>query len=117
MLVDHQSHFHPPGYFEELLRRTGYPRVSRDGDGYALHVSEQFTERFSRAHVDLETHLSDMDKYGVDLAVVSPTAIGEALGLDRSEAVDTLEMVNELMARTQREVPERFKALAVLPVA
>jgi aminocarboxymuconate-semialdehyde decarboxylase len=117
MIVDHQAHFHPPEFFELLLERTEHPFATRIDDGYLLHFSPELSQPFTRAHLDLDHHIADMDRHGVDVAVMSPVGIGEAPNMSRRDAVEGLDKLNGMMANAERAHRDRVRALAVLPVA
>src|SRR5262245_40933765 len=58
-----------------------------------------------------------MDAHGIDVAVKSANLIGDVDGMEISAARESLELVNEEMARAQREHPDRIVGTAMLPMA
>lgn len=116
MVIDHQAHWHPPEYLDSLVGRRGFPRAERRDGGYVLETAEGESWLMTPRHIDLEVHLADMDANGVDAMVSSPSLIGELMGMRGSEVHEAADRLNELTARAQREHPERFIGLAVLPM-
>jgi predicted TIM-barrel fold metal-dependent hydrolase len=118
MVVDHQSHWYPPAYFESLLGRSGYPRAEHgDEGGFRLETGSGRPWDVPASFVDLEQQVRDMDENGVDVMVLSPGAFGgDTRGFDRDEAIATMRLLNGEMARAQRLHPERMVGLAVLPM-
>jgi predicted TIM-barrel fold metal-dependent hydrolase len=116
MIVDHQAHWHPRAYLEWLRRRDGHPLVTREGDGFHLETAGGDTYRFGPAHVELELQLADMDANGIDVMVSSPSIIGEFADLGGADLAEAAERLNQATADAQREHPDRFVGLAVLPL-
>jgi 2,3-dihydroxybenzoate decarboxylase len=72
---------------------------------------------FTRRLLDLEDErLRNMDEAGIELAILSLNAPGVQRILDRDEALETARKANEAMARAVKKHPQRYAALAALPM-
>ena len=96
--VNVHHHIAPPGY------------VSALADMGVTEVGGRPLPRW-----DLEEHLSLMDRYGIRAAILSISSPGVYLG-DPAFARDLSRQCNEFMAGLVSEHPERFGALAALPL-
>jgi len=100
MIID--THFHAfPGKYLELV-----PEVSKNdvrGVGFRAF--------------DRQEYLDVMDKYGIDMGVLSCTAgkVIEERG-DRSRALGLCRLINDSFAEAHARYPQRFKAFARLPM-
>jgi 2,3-dihydroxybenzoate decarboxylase len=65
---------------------------------------------------DWTQRLEDMDRFGVELAVLSVTQPGVQGICDSVEAVDTARRLNDQLAEFVSRRPERFAAFATLPL-
>lgn len=116
MIADYQCHWYPGDYLETLLGRTARPRTERTENGYlyegATDTSRALVPRFWR----LEDHLASIKEHGIDVMVCSPNLIGEVTDLPTAEAVAITTELNERFAQAQRDHPESFVGLAMLPM-
>jgi 2,3-dihydroxybenzoate decarboxylase len=80
--------------------------VSRD---FGRHVAERLPD-FT------ELRLPEMDRYGVDMQVLSHTAPGIQAGLGTGDAVDAARFANDYLAKVVTEHPTRFAGFAALPM-
>jgi len=64
---------------------------------------------------DLEANLAFMDRHGIETAMLSVSAPGVFFG-DRGLAKELARTCNEYLSELMREHPQRFGALAVLPL-
>jgi aminocarboxymuconate-semialdehyde decarboxylase len=116
-IVDFHNHFYPPEYVEALKAagaasavkvtydESGNPRVHYPGD-YNVLVP---------GHRDIEFRQRVLDEHGVHMQVLSFTTPGVHVET-ALRAVEWARMVNDAFARTVRERPDRFTALATLPL-
>jgi 2,3-dihydroxybenzoate decarboxylase len=78
--------------------------------------SGQFDD-FTRQILDLEDErLGHMDATGIELAILSLNAPGVQRILDPVEAMDVAQKANDRMAEAVRTHPDRYAALAALPM-
>jgi aminocarboxymuconate-semialdehyde decarboxylase len=99
MIID--THFHAfPGKFLELM-----PEQSRsDVRGVGFHA------------FDHQEYLEVMDRYGVDVGVLSNTGGRIEQGGDRARAAELCRIINDAFAEAHAKHPKRFKAFARLPM-
>ena len=119
MVIDYQSHWYSRRYLESIVGRRAYPRAERTAEGgYVVALRPGgYTSPIARNYVELELQLADMEANGIDAAVKSANLIGDVDGMEPSAARETVELVNEEMARAQREHPDRIIGTAMLPMA
>lgn len=117
MIVDYQGHWYPDSYFASILDRKGYPRTERRAEGgYWLDNAPNERWIVPPLHTDLDAHFKSMDDAGIDITVSSPNMVCDVGWLDPIEARDTVQLANDETARVQREHPDRFVGLAMLPM-
>lgn len=99
MIID--THFHAfPGKYLELV-----PEVSRnDVRGAGFHPFNH------------QQYLDVMDKYGIDIGVLSCTSGGIERGSDRARAMELCKILNDAFAEAHAKHPRRFAAFARLPM-
>ena len=72
---------------------------------------------FTRRLADLGSErLGEMDKTGIEFALLSLNAPGVQRILERDEGIDTARKANDAMARAVAAHPDRYAALAALPM-
>ena len=116
MVVDYQTHWYPVAYLDSILGRSAYPHTERVGDSYGYEGRMGDRRVLDARFFDLELQLADMDEHGIDVMVCSPNLVGEVTALPLVEARETAQLLNEEMARAQRELPSRFVGVAMLPM-
>jgi predicted TIM-barrel fold metal-dependent hydrolase len=99
MIID--THFHAfPGKYLELV-----PEQSRnDPRGTGFHA------------FDHREYLNVMDKYGIDIGVLSNTGGRIEQGGDKARALELCKILNDSFAEAHAKHPRRFKAFARLPM-
>ena len=65
---------------------------------------------------DLGIRMSQLDRLGIDIQVLSPNPLTFLHGIEPAIAVDFCQRHNHLMARTVAEIPDRLIGLAALPM-
>jgi aminocarboxymuconate-semialdehyde decarboxylase len=115
LVVDFHNHFYPKAYIDELRREKGYAAVSKDDHGRLLiHYTGDYNVVVG-GHIDLSERLRAMDKYGVDMQVLTLTTPGvEREAPERG--IKLARMSNDEYAEIQEKYPDRFTALATLPL-
>jgi predicted TIM-barrel fold metal-dependent hydrolase len=74
-------------------------------------------DKFTRQLLDLgDERLGNMDRTGIELALLSLNAPGVQRILDRDEAIATARKANDAMAGAVKRHPTRYAALAALPM-
>ena len=98
MIID--THFHAfPGKFLELV-----PEAQNDVRGVGFHA------------FDHSEYLETMDRYGIDIGVLSNTGGRIERGGDRQRALELCKILNDSFAEAHAKHPSRFMAFARLPM-
>jgi aminocarboxymuconate-semialdehyde decarboxylase len=115
MVIDFHTHFYPETYLEDLAREPGAARVSRDETGrWVVHYAGDYNI-VADGHISVEARLRDMDAAGMDLAVLSFTTPGVHVEAP-ARGIRLARLVNDAYAALVRAHPDRFSALATLPL-
>jgi predicted TIM-barrel fold metal-dependent hydrolase len=110
--IDCQSHLFSEDFLRLLEKRTTSPYVYRkDGERYV--VVGEWRRRLMPRHTDAAAKIADMDKHGIGKAAISINDPGPELFGKDSPAMAVL--LNDFIAATAKQFPERFFGLAVLP--
>jgi aminocarboxymuconate-semialdehyde decarboxylase len=120
VIVDHQTHWYPQVYLDEIAGRRQFPRTTPRSDGrYLYEMGEdpgawrfEIRSRF----YDIDEQIADMDAAGIDVAVINTNMAGEVDRLELPEARETIALLNEEVARVQRRFPGRIAGLCMLPM-
>jgi aminocarboxymuconate-semialdehyde decarboxylase len=117
-VIDVQAHVVPRVYLERLDGRSGLPRVERDADSGQcwIHNGPGLRTPVTPAMVDLETRLAEMDAAGVDVELLSTTLPGVEMFQDAAFGVELARAANDELAAIVRAAPDRFLAMAALPL-
>jgi aminocarboxymuconate-semialdehyde decarboxylase len=111
-IVDIHCHFYPKEYLA-LLQRI----LANDSTPWARSVQAVQTALVLREPrmTDISAHLDDMDRFGVDVQVLS-LSIPHAYFDSEAESVEAARIVNDALAELCARYPTRFKGLALLPL-
>jgi len=116
LIFDTHAHFYGETLFRHLAARDAVPRVEREGSRRFMVTP---TSRFELAggFVSLDERLDWMDAQGIDRQLITfPGALGPDV-LPIGEARALVHDVNDELAATCGAHPDRFSALAGLPLA
>ncbi len=116
MIVDVHTHFFPPGYLDALQRGPEPYAIGRDAEGrtiLTLHGARIVT--MTHAMTAPERRLGDMERLGVDRQIVSVTTPNVYFG-PAARRSDLARMANDGLAELTRRYPEKFAALASVPL-
>jgi len=115
LIIDFHSHFYPKAYLDELKTGKGYASVERDPQGRLLvHYTGDYNIIVG-SHTNLEDRLNAMDKHGIDIQVLTLTTPG----VEREEpkrGVRLAQLANDEFGQIAEKHPDRFTALATLPL-
>ena len=99
MIIDTHFHAFPPGFLERL------PHVSKnDPRGVGFH---DFT---------YGEYINHLDRYGIDIGVLSNPAGAIEVGFDRKRALDLTMLCNDAYAEYSYKYPNRLKWFARIPM-
>lgn len=112
-VIDMHTHFLPTAVAQALVRSEGFPRLERhDGAGY-IHYGPGSGHALLPAMESIELRLEDMDRQGIDYAILSITVPGVD-GLPAEDGAAVARSANDQLADIVSGHPDRFAALAVL---
>ncbi len=115
MVVDTQCHWFSPTLLDAHIDIDVYPRVRRDGDGYAFEVAPGRYAPWGPSFTDLELQLEMFAAAGVDAIVSSSASFGDVDRLESGRALEVALAVNEERAAAEAKYGGRFYGLATLP--
>jgi aminocarboxymuconate-semialdehyde decarboxylase len=113
--IDFHNHFYPRAYLDELGKGRGYAIVERDAHGRLLIHYEGDYNIVVGPHIDLEARLEDMNRCGIDMQVLTLTTPSvERESPERG--IRLAELANDGFGEIVERHPDRFTALAALPL-
>lgn len=116
--VDVHTHAISPD-LPDLASQSAYghwPSVVRTGETTGdIYVGDRHFRAIDDRCWSVPRRLTDMDKAGVDLQVISPIPITFRYGAPAAEAAVLARAQNDFFARLVAEEPERFRALGAVP--
>jgi predicted TIM-barrel fold metal-dependent hydrolase len=115
VLIDCQNHVFPREYVELLGRNPHPPQGSETGgDGFAITYGDVQQFRVTHAMYDPALKLRDMDRCGIEVALLSVNMPGPCLLAD-DLAPTGARVINDYISDLTRRHPDRFAGLASLP--
>lgn len=115
-VIDVHTHMFSKEYFD-ILMDEGAPRYSRqkgaDGRDEIYSQGARFLTP-QPGHFDYDIRLKAMDEAGVDMAIVTLTAPNCYFGTPQT-SLRAAQVVNDDMARAQKEYPDRIRWMVSLP--
>jgi len=115
MNIDFHNHFYPDAYIQELKREEGYASVSTDDHGRLLiHYTGDYNVVVG-PHIDIEHRLRDMDRNDIDMQVLTLTTPGVERETPE-RGIRLAKLTNDGFAEIIEKYPDRFTALATLPL-
>lgn len=115
MRIDCQSHVFPPAYAELLTRNRGRLQTTGGDGSYLINYWDVQRFALNLADYSIERKLQDMDAAGIDMSVLSVNIPSPDL-LDPELALEGARICNEYLAEVCRRHPDRFVAIASLPL-
>ncbi len=117
MPIDFHCHWLPEAMADLLRARTSAPMITARADGGEDLVSMFRPIPAEEAIETVDDKLAIMDRNGVRHGVLSLTPVMGIEGLDIEDALPLARAVNDAAAAACALHPDRFSALATLPVA
>jgi predicted TIM-barrel fold metal-dependent hydrolase len=116
-MIDMHAHWKPAEVADALRARTKEPRISRDQAGVEVLMSRMGAQPLAGAFDDVDTHLAQMDRLGVEKSVLS--LLGTFCWIE-SQPVETAlplcRRVNDGFSAICEKHSGRFAAFAALPL-
>lgn len=114
-VIDFHNHFYPPSYLEAVRRGPSAVEVTEDLEGNpVLHYPGDYNTAV-REHRDIGYRQEVIEQAGVDLQVLSLTTPGTQVE-EPARAAALARLVNDTFHNIIRARPDRFTALATLPL-
>jgi len=114
-IIDFHNHFYPPEYIEALETNPGNIKVTYDdANNPLLHYPGDYNILVP-GHRDIGYRAQVLEKEGIDKQVITFYTPGTHIE-SPGRAVHLAQMVNDSFARIVHERPDRFAALATLPL-
>lgn len=118
-VIDIEAHAQAPEYVKELLRFEGYPRYGHDSQGrfiwYQSATKFEVRENLLPKLQDVKTRLEDMDKSGVGIQIVSPSA-PNCDSFPRELGIKLSKINNDYITGLVTENPDRIVGFGSLPI-
>lgn len=115
MIIDFHNHFYPKAYIDELKREKGYASVTRDEQGRLLiHYVGDYNIVVG-PHINLEDRVKAMDRFGVDMQVLTLTTPGVERETPE-RGIKLAKLSNDGFCEIIEKHSDRFSALATLPL-
>ena len=117
-VIDVHAHVIPPVLVEAMRQDTAPDGIRVETDGGTPWVVHRQGYRYQLldAFHDVEVRLQTMDAAGVSHALLSAAPPLFLYWTDAAEAVDSARTVNDAIAAMARQAPDRFSAVATLPL-
>ena len=116
MAIDMHFHWGPKGFADTLRQRTAKPMIRRGEDGAEYFDSNFSSNKLPPDFDDVNARLAEMDKNGVQRAVLSMSPVTGIEALPLQEALPLARAYNDSVAATCAAHPDRFSGFAILPV-
>jgi aminocarboxymuconate-semialdehyde decarboxylase len=117
--VDIHSHYIPPSLIDRIRLDGRAHSIDLSEDGGSPRVSfagREATQSLPEGMLDLDDRLRWMDERGIDIQVVAPWIDFSAYTLDPDDEAWLSRGLNELMAEAVSARPDRFRAMATVPL-
>jgi len=116
IVIDCHSTFYPKEFIKELAGREKDPRlIEKNGRRIIVEGDVFYSHIIEPQHNDPEARIKDMDRYGIDMQLLSPSAPG----YDRFETdtgIKLSKLHNDEVSEICEKYPDRFIASAALPL-
>jgi aminocarboxymuconate-semialdehyde decarboxylase len=115
MVIDCQTHVMCDEYIDTYSRNTQSPRMEKDASGKVITiVNDKPVLHTDLAQYDINKKISDMDKFGIDVSILSPNIPGPCM-LAPELALKGARAINDYLAEVIHQHPGRFAGIASLP--
>ncbi len=115
MIVDVHSHFYPREFLDAVRRGPSAFRITEDGAGNPVLHSPGDYNVLVPGHRDPDHRTRTLDEAGIDRQWISLTAPGSSIE-SPERAAHLAALANDGLARVAADRPDRYTALAHLPL-
>lgn len=117
MTIDMHSHWIPRELVEELRVRTAAPKIEPDESGREFIHQPRGRFPLPRDYGDILRRLENMDRNGIDVGVLSISAVFGVERLPVQESLNICSLYANAISDLHQEYPDRIFGLATLPLA
>ncbi len=114
MRIDCQTHVFPSSYIDIFVKNTESTRIVKEGANLTVMMGDRPTLRMNEERYDLALKLKDMDRFGIDISILSPNIPGPCM-LPTELGIEGARMMNDYIAEVIQKHPGRFAGIASLP--
>jgi aminocarboxymuconate-semialdehyde decarboxylase len=114
VLIDIHAHAQPPEYLD-ILTKSGRFDVREEEHGFTIREKGSKLLTMSPHMPDIRERVADMDRFGVDMQILS-LSIPQVYFLSGDPALELARHCNDYLASMVQEYPDRFLALASIPL-
>lgn len=115
MKIDFHNHFYPPEYLTALSGGNTHVVMKKDAQGNPLLFYAGDYNILVPGHRDIEYRLRELDQCGIDMQVLTMTTPGVHIE-EPGRGSELARIVNDAFAGIMQRYPDRFVALATLPL-
>ena len=114
-IIDFHNHFYPPQYLEAIQEGPSNIKVTFDEENNPLLHYPGDYNIIVRGHRDIDFRVEVLEKAGISKQILSFTTPGTHVE-SPARSAELARIVNESFAKIVNERPDRFAALATLPL-
>ena len=115
MIIDFHNHYFPPEFLDAIRSGPSNFRITEDQEGNPVLHSPGDYNVIVPGHRDIDFRRTVLDEAGVDRQVLTFTAPGTSIE-SPDRAAELASIINEGLANARDRYPDRFTALAHLPL-
>lgn len=115
MLIDVHAHAQPPEYLDLLVRSGRYDMVEESTEAVLLREKNSGFPIISPRMPDIRERIAEMDRLQIDVQVLS-LSVPQVYVVSGTDAVDFARHCNDYLASMVKQYPDRFRALASIPL-
>ncbi len=115
MIIDFHNHFYPPEYVEAIRKGPSNIKVTYDADNNPLLHYPGDYNILVPSHRDIGFREKSLKKAAVDMQILTFTTPGTQIE-SPERSTELAQMVNDGFTKIRNEYPDRFTALATLPM-
>ena len=115
MIIDVHAHAQPPDFHDILTKSGRYEMVDEDSQRTVLRDKGSRFLTLTENMPDIRERIADMDELEVDVQILS-LSIPQVYFVSGQEAIELARHCNDYLASVVKQHPDRFRALASIPL-
>lgn len=115
MLIDVHAHAQPPEFLDVLTRSGRYGVTGEQDRGILLRDNMSGIVTLSPHMPDISERVAEMDRNGIDIQILS-LSVPQVYFATGSEAQEIARHCNDYLASVVHQYPDRFRAMASIPL-